>query len=70
MNSTENLLGTTAGRILEYLSKEQECDIIKLKFALKLNNSLLFLGLGWLAREDKIVIIQSKNTYLIKLKKM
>ena len=61
-------IGTTAGRIWEYLTKNKETTAIKLKSDLGISNTMLYLSLGWLSREDKIDIGISSNTYKISLK--
>lgn len=64
----DDLVGTVAGKIWHYLHENGESDILKIKLNLKINNTQLFLALGWLSRENKININQDKNTYLISLK--
>ena len=62
--------GANAGRIWGYLSKNGKSDLRKIRFGLKFNNTEMFLALGWLCREDKIVITfdNDKNSYFAELK--
>jgi hypothetical protein len=50
-------IGIQAGKIWEYLDKNpQECAVKDLKKALKLKDKDLYMALGWLCRENKILI--------------
>lgn len=62
------LIGSTAGQIWKYLYDNGDSTAIKIKLSLGISNSLLYLALGWLAREDKIEIIQFEHTFKIALK--
>ena len=64
----EYLIGTTAGQIWEYLVINGSVTALKMKSVLGIPNSLLYLALGWLAREDKIEIVETGHTYKITLK--
>ena len=44
----------TAGRIWEYLNENGEVTTKKMNKDLGLNENFTNLGLGWLAREDKV----------------
>jgi hypothetical protein len=62
-------IGFVAGKIWTYLSKKQSpVEVLEIKFNCNLNNTMLFLGIGWLAREDKILIIEEDNKLKVKLK--
>ncbi|MFH2071205.1 MAG: winged helix-turn-helix domain-containing protein [Elusimicrobiota bacterium] len=63
-------IGTNAGRIWGYLSRNGKSDLRKIRFGLKLNNAEMFLALGWLCREGKVVTTfdNDKNTYFAELK--
>lgn len=62
-------IGLNAGKIWNYLNNKNEfVSILELKFALKLNNTELFLALGWLAREDKIIFLKEGTLLKVKLK--
>jgi len=62
-------IGTTAGQVWEYLYNNDSVTAIKLKSALGISNTLLYLALGWLAREDKIEITEADHSFRISLKK-
>lgn len=61
-------MGTTAGKIWEFLNEHGEVTVLKLKTNLKLSNSLVCMGIGWLAREDKVNIKTSKKDCKVSLK--
>ncbi|MDI6641069.1 MAG: winged helix-turn-helix domain-containing protein [Elusimicrobiota bacterium] len=65
----ETEVGSAAGLIWNYLAEHGKTDALKLKLNLGLTNSILFLALGWLLRENKLVISKEKNLYYIELKK-
>ncbi len=68
MNKIEEI-GFNAGKIWTYLyNKKEAADVLELKFQLKLSNTDLYLALGWLSREDKIVYLTENNRLKIKLK--
>ncbi len=68
MNKIEEI-GFNAGKIWEYLyNKNEPVDVLELKFQLKLSNTDLYLALGWLSREDKIVYLVENNRLKVKLK--
>lgn len=64
----QELIGYTAGRIWQYLNERGEASRIEIKFDLDLSNTLLHLALGWLAREEKIVIKNENGEWLVALK--
>jgi hypothetical protein len=61
-------VGETAGRIWQYLSEHGETTGLKLKTNLKLTNSMVYMGVGWLSREDKVLVKDAKKDYKISLK--
>lgn len=63
----EQTIGETAGLIWNYLDSHGETEVTKIKFDLNLNNTTLFLSLGWLLRENKIQLQKEKNTSRAKL---
>lgn len=64
----ENAIGLSAGKIYEYLSENSgEASLSKMKKALDLKGNFADLGLGWLAREDKIKICKSGNSLKVTL---
>lgn len=61
-------IGDSAGKIYQYLEKNGEASVLKLKTGLKFSNSLVCMGIGWLAREDKLNIVETKKDMKISLK--
>ena len=64
-------IGEAAGMIWEFLNRQSEpVNLSTLKKGVDLSSTLLLTGLGWLAREDKIIIEDSDNSpsYSISLK--
>ena len=47
-------IGNTAGRIWSYLNSNGECTISKLADELDETERAVLMGIGWLAREDKL----------------
>ncbi|PKN00871.1 MAG: hypothetical protein CVU77_07985 [Elusimicrobia bacterium HGW-Elusimicrobia-1] len=63
-------IGAAAGAVWRFLSEASEpSGIIKIKTGLSLSNSEVFLALGWLARENKIVMEAKGNTIFVSIKK-
>jgi hypothetical protein len=52
----ETKIGDVAGTIWHHLSQHGEMSVSKLKQGTKLSDQLLFMGLGWLAREGRIAL--------------
>jgi hypothetical protein len=68
MSDMKERIGITAGEIWKYLFENGESTTIKLKANLGLSNTMLYLALGWLSREDKVVISRLEHSYIISLK--
>jgi hypothetical protein len=47
-------IDSAAGSIWRYLNEHGEITLSKLKQGTKLSDQLLFAGIGWVAREDKL----------------
>ncbi|MDO8735305.1 MAG: winged helix-turn-helix domain-containing protein [Elusimicrobiota bacterium] len=62
-------IGITSGQIWKYLDKNGEVTALKLKSALGITNTVLYMGIGWLAREGKINVVEYAKGYKISLKK-
>ncbi|OGS43235.1 MAG: hypothetical protein A2539_00095 [Elusimicrobia bacterium RIFOXYD2_FULL_34_15] len=62
-------IGFTAGKIWKYLEKNGEVTALKLKAALGITNTVLYMGIGWLAREGQINVVEYAKGYKISLKK-
>ncbi|MFA6832839.1 MAG: winged helix-turn-helix domain-containing protein [Bacteroidaceae bacterium] len=59
--------GITAGKIWETLNGTEGMTLKELKKESKLVYNDLFLGLGWLAREQKITVTENGKDLFIKL---
>lgn len=65
----EQSIGLSAGQIYNYLAEnEGQSTFSKLKKDLDLKGNFAELGLGWLAREDKIELAKSGNSLKVKLR--
>ena len=61
-------IGVAAGAIWQALNNKGELTLAQLKRAAKAKTPLFDWGIGWLAREDKIVIAPEKRSFRIRLK--
>jgi hypothetical protein len=61
-------IGTTAGAIWHALETNGEMTLTKLKKDLKTKSPLFDWAIGWLAREDKIVLTAEKRSTRVCLK--
>lgn len=61
-------IGTMAGAIWQVLEAQGEITLAKLKGELSAKSPVFDWAVGWLAREDKIVLILEKRTQRIRLK--
>lgn len=67
--SMEQSIGLSAGQIYNYLAQnEGEATFSKMKKELDLKGNFADLGLGWLAREEKVELAKSGNSLKIRLK--
>lgn len=60
-------IGMAAGQIWRFLNENGESTPIKIKAYLGLSNTMLYLALGWLSRENKVNIEPFEYTYKISL---
>ena len=61
-------IGTSAGEIYNYLNANGTVTFSKMKKDLDLKGNFADLGLGWLAREDKVNISKKGTSVSISLK--
>ena len=61
-------LGVTAGAIWQALTAKGELPLAQLMKAVKGKPPVFDWAIGWLAREDKIVIAQEKRSFRIRVK--
>ncbi|MGQ9464740.1 MAG: winged helix-turn-helix domain-containing protein [bacterium] len=61
-------IGFAAGNIWKKLKDEGEMVITKLQRRTGLPMNMFYMGLGWLAREDKVEFHREKRTIYVSLK--
>jgi Winged helix-turn-helix domain (DUF2582) len=61
-------VGEVAGKVWHTLNSEWPQTVLQLKKKLNATGDLVNFGVGWLAREDKVLISQEKSTFRIQLK--
>ncbi len=61
-------VGETAGKVWHALNDNGPLTLAQLKKKFNGSGELVSLALGWLAREDKVEIVQEKKNYRIALK--
>jgi len=64
----QNAIGATAGLIYETLTKKGELSLAQLKKEVKAKAPVFDWAIGWLAREDKILIARDKRSLRFRLK--
>jgi hypothetical protein len=67
-SSCVHQIGETAGVIWKALNKNGPLSVTKLAEKTSVNRDLLMQALGWLAREDKIDIAETKRGRVVSLK--
>ena len=60
-------VGLAAGQVWSYLHQRGETSISKMAKDLKQKDSVVYMGLGWLAKENKVAIRKDKTTIKAKL---
>lgn len=60
--------GETAGKIWETLNEKGTQTLKQIKKSAKINEKDFYLGLGWLLREDKLIVDEtaSETTFALK----
>lgn len=61
-------IGIAAGSIWHALNSKGELSLVRLKRTVKGKTPLFDWSIGWLAREDKIVITPEKRSFQLHLK--
>jgi hypothetical protein len=61
-------IGDGAGVIWQYLHEHGETTLGRLRQGTKLSDQLLLMGVGWLAREGKVSIVQQGRTVKLSLR--
>ena len=62
-----NQIGAGAGAVWKYLNEHPRAKPGDIKKTLKLNDDMLWMAIGWLAREDKLVFDGGRKTMHISL---
>ena len=68
MQEVQEQIGFSAGQIYDYLNHNGESSFSKMKKELDLKGNFADLGLGWLAREDKVEISKKGASVSVRLK--
>jgi hypothetical protein len=63
-----DMIGDTAGKVWQVLEGKESLSVPQLKKATGADEKVLWLALGWLARENKISIAKNKASIKISLK--
>ncbi|MHC1585586.1 MAG: winged helix-turn-helix domain-containing protein [Candidatus Syntropharchaeia archaeon] len=61
-------IGTTAGEIWHLLNERGEMSISRVTSEIDAPQSIVYMGIGWLAREDKLEFTKKTRGIFIKLK--
>lgn len=56
-------IGENAGLIWHYLDNNGESSLTLMQKELKITEQELYLALGWLARENKVVVFENHKQY-------
>ena len=68
MQELQEQIGFSAGMIYDYLNNNGDSSFSKMKKELDLKGNFADLGLGWLAREDKVEISKKGTSVSVRLK--
>ncbi len=68
MQELQEQIGQSAGQIYNYLNSNGEATFSKIKKELDLKGNFADLGLGWLAREDKVELSKKGSSVNVRLK--
>jgi len=61
----KNVIGENAGKVWKVLNENMESNIEELKKKTKLKNDEIYLALGWLSRENKIIFFEENSVIKI-----
>ena len=56
-------IGDTAGKVWKFLNEKGDANLSQLKKGVKADPNLVLEAIGWLAREDKL-LIEKKERYI------
>ena len=68
MQELQEQIGQSAGQIYNYLNSNGEATFSKIKKELDLKGNFADIGLGWLAREDKVELSKKGSSVNVRLK--
>ena len=60
-------IGEAAGQIWQYLAEQGEVTLPQLQRGTTLPERLVLMGVGWLAREDKLCFVQERGILKLSL---
>ncbi len=61
-------IGESAGEVWRYLNEHPPTTLEQINKSLKLSESLFFMAIGWLVREDKLAFEREGKTTKLSLK--
>ncbi len=61
-------IGDAAGTIWQYLDEHGETTLSRLKQQAKLPEQIILMGIGWLAREEKLRLVREGRTVKVDLR--
>lgn len=64
-----HIIGETAGEIWRLLSNEGPLSISAVSGRMKKSQAAVYMGIGWLAREDKLTFTETKRGMHLSAKK-
>ncbi len=64
-----NAIGETAGKVWHFLEEAGEANLNQIKKGVEADPNLILQAIGWLAREDKLVIEKKGRFVTYALKK-
>ena len=62
-------IGDTAGKVWDFLNEKGEANLSQLKKGVKADSNLILQAIGWLARENKLLIEKKGRHITFALKK-
>ena len=62
-------IGETAGKVWKFLDQKGEVTLNQMKKGIKADPNLILQAIGWLAREDKLIIGKKERFVTYSLKK-
>ncbi len=62
-------IGETAGEIWRLLKEQGPLSVSAIVSKTKCPRSMVYMGIGWLAREDKLIFTQARRGISLSLKK-